>query len=398
MDWTQMMGEQEDPTQIPGGGAPYSGMMQPGPDLSVAHRPAASPQEYEQRLTGWQQLANRFMSDPNLQRSLFLTGAMLTQPIQPGQTTSGAIGNAAVVGMNAYQVGQQANLAQQAALRKEARENKELGIREQESQARIAESGERVETARAARPGVQAQSDVAVASVEDAIKSAQLNRRKLETAVSEADKQAAVDAIKRDNEALSLYAKRPNIGRAVEQELRLNDAKLAQAGAATRAGVATARQTELENEGLESLTPAERARLKSTRGTTSGTVQQFDMWANAYDRIKQQNPDSPEIKGFKTRDEYAARMLSTSKEADPAVLLSRLAGVLDEDDELILQLRADIASRRSGTPPPATNPPPKGSGKQKPKGPVTISTDEEFNALPSGTIFIGPDGKRRRKP
>jgi hypothetical protein len=28
----------------------------------------------------------------------------------------------------------------------------------------------------------------------------------------------------------------------------------------------------------------------------------------------------------------------------------------------------------------------------------TISNDKEYNALPSGTVFIGPDGERRTKP
>jgi len=31
-------------------------------------------------------------------------------------------------------------------------------------------------------------------------------------------------------------------------------------------------------------------------------------------------------------------------------------------------------------------------------GPASISSDAEYNALPSGTVFIGPDGKQRRKP
>lgn len=32
------------------------------------------------------------------------------------------------------------------------------------------------------------------------------------------------------------------------------------------------------------------------------------------------------------------------------------------------------------------------------KGPVTITGDADYNALPSGTTFIGPDGKQRKKP
>lgn len=44
---------------------------------------------------------------------------------------------------------------------------------------------------------------------------------------------------------------------------------------------------------------------------------------------------------------------------------------------------------------PSANP-----GKAQPQGRefMSIKSDEEFNKLPSGTIFIGPDGKKRRKP
>ena len=37
-------------------------------------------------------------------------------------------------------------------------------------------------------------------------------------------------------------------------------------------------------------------------------------------------------------------------------------------------------------------------GKGGGGGPPRINSDAEYNALPSGTIFIGPDGKQRRKP
>lgn len=38
------------------------------------------------------------------------------------------------------------------------------------------------------------------------------------------------------------------------------------------------------------------------------------------------------------------------------------------------------------------------SQQAKSDGPAKVTNDAEFNALPSGTEFIGPDGKRRRKP
>jgi hypothetical protein len=31
-------------------------------------------------------------------------------------------------------------------------------------------------------------------------------------------------------------------------------------------------------------------------------------------------------------------------------------------------------------------------------GPVKINSDDEYNKLASGTVFIGPDGKPRTKP
>jgi|SRR6185312_10499860 len=45
---------------------------------------------------------------------------------------------------------------------------------------------------------------------------------------------------------------------------------------------------------------------------------------------------------------------------------------------------------------PKTAPPPPPSSNRQ--GPVQIGSDADYNALPSGTEFIGPDGKHRRKP
>lgn len=354
MDFTEMMGQQ--PQQSQGQmGAPYGQMMQPQVDLSAAHKPVASPQEYEQRLTGWQQLANRFMSDPNLQRAMMMTGAAMMQPIQPGQTTGGALGQAAMVGVNAYGVGEATNLAHQAALRKEGRENKELGIREQESQARIAESGERVATAQAARPGVAAQSAVAAGTVEDAIASAQANRRKLETAASEGERDAAMNEVLRDNKALEAFAQRPNIDQRVQAELELNQEKIASLradrtlkGQTSRRTSALAEQEEIEAGDLRNMTPEQRAaaRRNKSGGAQSATVQQYDMWANAYDRIKQQNPSSPEIQG-KTRDEFATAKLSTAKAGNASTELAKLLSAgLDEDDSIIVDLKAQVAAER----------------------------------------------------
>jgi len=36
--------------------------------------------------------------------------------------------------------------------------------------------------------------------------------------------------------------------------------------------------------------------------------------------------------------------------------------------------------------------------RRGPGGEPVVRTDAEYNALPSGTVFIGPDGKKRKKP
>lgn len=53
--------------------------------------------------------------------------------------------------------------------------------------------------------------------------------------------------------------------------------------------------------------------------------------------------------------------------------------------------RKYITGKKIESPAPSEKPP-------KPAGPQKIASDADYNALPSGTEFIGPDGKRRRKP
>src|SRR5688572_1420722 len=111
-------------------GMNFASTMSGPMEFEAAHVPAKTPQEIEQRRSGWMKVWENFQTNPNLQRAMMLVGAQLAQPIQPGQTTSGAIAQSAVVGMNAYQLGQKEELAMAAGQRREQRDERRLGIEE----------------------------------------------------------------------------------------------------------------------------------------------------------------------------------------------------------------------------------------------------------------------------
>jgi hypothetical protein len=54
--------------------------------------------------------------------------------------------------------------------------------------------------------------------------------------------------------------------------------------------------------------------------------------------------------------------------------------------------------RAGGLTPDAAPAAPAAPAPAAPSGPVTISSDAEYNTLPSGTVFVAPDGSTRRKP
>jgi hypothetical protein len=62
------------------------------------------------------------------------------------------------------------------------------------------------------------------------------------------------------------------------------------------------------------------------------------------------------------------------------------------------QQLAEIKARLGGPQPVAPATPAAAPVQAAPAGPVQIKSDAEFDALPSGAVFVGPDGKQRRKP
>jgi hypothetical protein len=86
-------------------------------------------------------------------------------------------------------------------------------------------------------------------------------------------------------------------------------------------------------------------------------------------------------------DQY--RTLAASRGFDPAQVLLNLRA----PDEAVV-----IPQEESPRPPAAKNVSPTGPAQNKPSGPVKVASDDDYNALPPGATFVGPDGKLRRKP
>jgi hypothetical protein len=73
--------------------------------------------------------------------------------------------------------------------------------------------------------------------------------------------------------------------------------------------------------------------------------------------------------------------------------------VLDELQkvEAATQRLSEVARLKYGVPGEQASPAGAGPAPAD-TGPARVASDADYNALPSGTVFVGPDGKTRRKP
>jgi hypothetical protein len=98
------------------------------------------------------------------------------------------------------------------------------------------------------------------------------------------------------------------------------------------------------------------------------------------------------------------RNLERRNEIMVGVLRRRAAAYVEQGYDLnsiasAFGVPADLlTSTGPQTPPPAGAQPPPGAQPTPSREPRRIATDEEYNALPPGTRFIGPDGRTRIKP
>lgn len=416
MDWNELFPEGTIVPPAPGAvditgqppaapGMNFAATMGPPMEFEAAHVPAATPAEAETRKAGWMKIYEKFNSNPNLQRALALVGAQLAQPIGPGQTTAGATANAAVVGMNAYQLGQQADFQKQMALKKEGREDARIGM----EQERLGFEGRRVaeteKTGAVGRTATEAgtrntmlEGDLKSRTFEDLVGTAAAQRRLMETRADTASRDETIKSLERINQELELRAKMPSIARRVEQEIELNQAKIDElksqgSGRAAQARVhaAQAGRQEFENQLLRDLPQDQQLAFltKSGRfaaGTGSALERQRDVWTKLYQGL----PADDSRKAGATEAQFVMRMLSEAKRKDERQLYidAKRAGLTDQEIEDI-GLKPE---RQAAAPATGGNRP--GSSQSNP---LPWPGENNLGSIPPGTWVTGPDGVARRK-
>lgn len=244
-------------TTLPSPQPAYAAMQsQVPPEIQQMHVPARTPQELEQRKSGWAQVWEKVQTDPNLQRALMYFGQSAVQPMQPGQTPLGQFANAAVTGVNAYEFGKEAEFQRRL---KEAQE----GRAQRESDANVAGTEARTE-------GTILDNQVKSQTLVDAVANVKLAREKLELDIQNAktdaekkklelDYQKRVDAIRKEIPDATI---RSSLDAELQRNGLLNSltkAQIGSAGASAGLAGAQAARVKAENDLLASL-PDDEAR------------------------------------------------------------------------------------------------------------------------------------------
>lgn len=378
--------------------------MTPQPDITAANTPAASPQDLENRRTGWMKILEKFSTNPNLQRAMMMVGAQLAQPLQPGQTWQGNAANAAVVGMNAYQLGQQADFAQKQALRKEGREDTRLALETERVDIARRGQAEAEKTGDVKRTETLLDIDTKQRTQQDTIKRghalAEMEVERLREYRDGESLRRAERAVKEQEARIRQTIPDEALQQAELNKLNKLSEELSHIRTTSRLSTAKAREQEIENEDLERMTPEQRQQLRNQKGggQQSAFIQRENSYRQIYQRLKSTKPDSPEIAGM-TEDEYVARQHKEGTRTDAATQISRLinAGFSKDDPEIVAlrQLLTGQTARSAGTPAPASPPADTkaGKGKSLPK----VTTIEDYNKLPPNALYIAPDGTTKRK-
>lgn len=127
-----------DQTLMAQGRSPFTGFQAAATEMppDLVPGPPKTPEELERRKAGWSSFLERVKNDPHLLDMMFMMGAQLMQPVQPGQTAAGHISGAMMQG--AQYAGAKREMARKAGLEERGMQQTEArGQREE----KVTESG-----------------------------------------------------------------------------------------------------------------------------------------------------------------------------------------------------------------------------------------------------------------
>ena len=327
----------------------FGGMSQPTPPLvQQMATPATTPDELENRKQGWLQV----FDNPNFRRALGFMGAQLMQPVQPGQTGLGHLGQAMGTGMVAFQQGEYAQYEQKLKAAEEARKTAESGAR-----IKASEAGTALDTARL--PGVRAESDVAAGTAGDRIKAAKATREKAEQDLAKArteNEVAQVEAeLKKRKAAIVKEIPDAKIREGALAEIDLAIQKVAEARARTGQAAAETKRAgteqavaEITLKQLQGMDDTERKEFLTKTGrynnAASGMAQQAALWGQIYDKL----PLDDVNKKGKTKEQFQMDQLTAAKATDALTgLTNYLKNTLDPDQEIV-RIYTDLIKTQAG--------------------------------------------------
>lgn len=382
----------------------YAAMQAPvPPEVQQMNQPAQSPEDLSTRVQGWMEVVKRVTSDPNLMRAVGYFGNAAMQPRAPGQSTMGHLGQAMMVGRSAYDFGNEAEFNRQLAMRKEGREQSEseamVGLRKAQTSGAEANTAGQVtanEVAAATKGDTIARAKVDLDSSKALLRDRSL---KADSAQIELDKLKRHENIIKslppsaEKDAVLAELKRP------QAELGRIAAQTAQAGAAASASsahakvynaqAATAAREEEDIKTLPTVQERLNARTKARGGSVSAQVQMLDAFKSNY---KIANPGATDQAVASAADKY----LTVAKGKPDMREFLDYAAVYGTNDEKKDYERFQAA--RAGTPIGKVPGPGSGRGTTVASGSLpSPKTQEEYNALPAGSQYLGSDGKVRTK-
>lgn len=358
----------------------YQVLTTPNPMLGEIAQPAKDDQEVASRMEGWKQL----LSNPNLSRALMYAGVSVGQPREIGQTKTGHLLKSALVGANAFQLGQAADWTRSGEEQTRTQGAAESAAKVEASRAATEASRASTASTQAGLPGVEARAALDVRTLDTRVRAAQVELDKKILGFKQGEKNVPLEDLDREVKRMKLEIEKglPEEFKAARlAELQKAEAELNNIRARTAGTQATTALTQSQTRGAN-LDADERetraaviAKMDSTEqkefltktgryaATTSKASQDAALYGGLYDKIKAADPNSEAIKGL-SREEFQLQWIKKGNAKDHAELFVKAtaAGVDDPD---FMKMLKDMAvaegTRARGVKPGATGTPAAGA-------------------------------------